>query len=156
MSHCLVQHNMCDLLSGRIKCENQCPSPALAPNCCSTGQMQTTGFKVNEQRRQRNDKAQDCKGHEVRQATFTADTRSLFGVTDTWDRPFTKHISGRSAVIRTWPYACVHAKSLQLCPTLCKPMDLSPPGSSVYGILQGRILEWVALPSSRGSSSPRD
>ena len=44
--------------------------------------MQTTGFKVNEQRRQRNDKAQDCKGHEVRQATFTADTRSLFGVTD--------------------------------------------------------------------------
>ena len=147
---------MCDLLSGRIKCENQCPSPALAPNCCSTGQMQTTGFKVNDQRRQRNDKAQDCKGHEVRQATFTADTRSLFGVTDTWDRPFTKHISGRSAVIRTWPYACVHAKSLQLCPTLCKPMDLSPPGSSVYGILQGRILEWVALPSSRGSSSPRD
>ena len=43
--------------------------------------MQTTGFKVNEQRRQRNDKARDCKGYEVRQATFTTDTRSLFGVT---------------------------------------------------------------------------
>ena len=36
------------------------------------------------------------------------------------------------------------------------PMDYSPPGSSVHGILQARILEWVAMPSSRGSSSPRD
>ena len=42
----------------------------------------------------------------------------------------------------------------QLCPTLCDPMDCSPPGSSVPGILQARILEWVAMPSSRGSSDP--
>ena len=35
---------------------------------------------------------------------------------------------------------------------LCDPMDCSPPGSSVHGILQARILEWVAMPSSRGSS----
>ena len=48
------------------------------------------------------------------------------------------------------------AKSLQSCPTLCDPMDGSPPGSSVHGILQARILEWVAMPSSRGSSQPRD
>ena len=40
----------------------------------------------------------------------------------------------------------------QSCPTLCDPMDCSPPGSFVHGILQARILEWVALPSSRGSS----
>ena len=40
--------------------------------------------------------------------------------------------------------------------TLCNPMDCSPPGSSVDGIRQGRILEWVAMPSSRGSSQPRD
>ena len=40
------------------------------------------------------------------------------------------------------------AKLLQLCPTLCDPMDHSPPGSSVHGILQARILEWVAMPSS--------
>ena len=40
---------------------------------------------------------------------------------------------------------CVCAKSLQLCPTLCDPMDYSPPGSSVHGILQARILEWVAM-----------
>ena len=37
-----------------------------------------------------------------------------------------------------------------LCPTLCDPMDCSPPGSSVHGVLQARILEWVAIPFSRG------
>ena len=50
-------------------------------------------------------------------------------------------------------YGCLVA---QLCLTLCDPMDCSPPGSSVHGILQARILEWVAMPSSRGSSWPRD
>ena len=40
----------------------------------------------------------------------------------------------------------------QLCPTLCDPMDCGSPGSSVHGILKARILEWVALPFSRGSS----
>ena len=44
----------------------------------------------------------------------------------------------------------------QLCPTLCDPMDCSLPGSCVHGILQARILEWVAMPSSRGSSLPKD
>ena len=41
--------------------------------------------------------------------------------------------------------AAAAAKSLQLCPTLCDPMDGSPPGSSVPGILQAQILEWVAI-----------
>ena len=40
---------------------------------------------------------------------------------------------------------CVHARSLQLFLTLCDPMDCSPPGSSVCGILQARTLEWVVL-----------
>ena len=44
----------------------------------------------------------------------------------------------------------------QSCPTLCDPMDCSPPGSSIHGLLQTRILEWAATPSSRGSSRPRD
>ena len=44
----------------------------------------------------------------------------------------------------------------QLCPTLCDPMDCSLSGSSVHGILQARILEWVAISFSRGSSQPRD
>ena len=49
-------------------------------------------------------------------------------------------------------WVCV--KSLQSCPTLCEPMDCSPPGSSVHGILQTRILERVAMSSSRGSFDP--
>ena len=44
----------------------------------------------------------------------------------------------------------------QSCMTLCDAMDCSPPGSSVHGIPQARILEWVAISSSRGSSGPRD
>ena len=44
----------------------------------------------------------------------------------------------------------------QSCLTLCKSMDCSPPGSSVHGILQARILEWIAIPFSRGSSWPRN
>ena len=51
--------------------------------------------------------------------------------------------------------ACVHAQLLQLCLTLCNPMDLSLPGSSVHGISQAIILEWVAMPSSRGSAWSR-
>ena len=47
-----------------------------------------------------------------------------------------------------------------MCPksylTFCNPMDCSPPGNSVPGILQERTLEWVAMPSSTGSSQPRD
>ena len=50
----------------------------------------------------------------------------------------------------------MHAKSLQSCLTLCNPMDCSPPGFSVHGVLQARIPEWVAMPFSRGSSEPRD
>ena len=53
-------------------------------------------------------------------------------------------------------YRRVHAKSLQLCSTLCDPVDCSPPGSSIHGVHQARILEWAAMPSSRGSSWPRD
>ena len=54
------------------------------------------------------------------------------------------------------PLDKIHAKSLQLCLTLCDPMDRSLPGSSVYEIFQARILEWVATSFFRGSSSLRD
>ena len=47
-------------------------------------------------------------------------------------------------------------KSLQSCPAFCDPMDYSLPGYSVHGILQARILEWVTMPSSKGSSQPTD
>ena len=51
---------------------------------------------------------------------------------------------------------CVCAKLFQLCLTLFDPMDCNPPGSSVPGILQAGILDWVAMASSRGSFLPRD
>ena len=54
------------------------------------------------------------------------------------------------------PMTCVCAKLLCSCLTLCHSMDSSPPGSLVQGILQARILEWVTMPSSRGSFQPRD
>ena len=59
---------------------------------------------------------------------------------------------------KTWRIWChiptdVYA---QLCLILCDPVDCSPPGSSVYGIFQARILEWVTISYSRGSSWPRD
>ena len=52
--------------------------------------------------------------------------------------------------------SAVLAKSLQSCLTVCDPMGCSPPGSSVHGILQARVLGWVAMPSSMGSSPSRD
>ena len=60
-----------------------------------------------------------------------------------------------------WPaeadeFLNVRVKLLQLCMTSCNPMDYSPPGSSVHGIFQARILEWVAISFSRASSRPRD
>ena len=51
---------------------------------------------------------------------------------------------------------CMPAKSPQSCLILCDPVYCSPLGSSVHGILQARILEWVAMPSSRESSRPRN
>ena len=56
----------------------------------------------------------------------------------------------------THTHACTCAKSLQLCLTVCNLMGHSPPGSSVLGLLQARILEWVAMPSFRGSPWPRN
>ena len=50
----------------------------------------------------------------------------------------------------------MHVQPLQWCPALCDSMGYSLPGSSTHGILQARILEWVAVPSSRGSSQPSD
>ena len=53
-------------------------------------------------------------------------------------------------------FARICANLLLLCLTLCNPMDCSWQGSSVHGILQARILKWIAMSSSRGSSRPRD
>ena len=66
--------------------------------------------------------------------------------------------SGFSAFPVSLSHSSILVKVLaaQLCLTLCDPVDCSPPGSPAKGILWARILEWVAMPSSRGSSRPRD
>ena len=62
----------------------------------------------------------------------------------------------RRSLFFIFQYSGTYAQSLQSCPTLCVPVDCIPPGFSVHGVLQARMLEWVAMPSSRGSSCPRD
>ena len=62
----------------------------------------------------------------------------------------------RGEVISTWKNVKLKVLVTQPRPTLCDPMDCGPPGSSVHGILQTRVLEWLAIPSSRESSWPRD
>ena len=71
-----------------------------------------------------------------------------------WNLPHLFHPSWERLGIST--NGCMPPQSLQLCPALCDPMDCSPPGSSVHGFIQSRILKWVAMPSSRQSSWPRD
>ena len=64
------------------------------------------------------------------------------------------YVSIEKAVV---PSAClIYAIYVQVCVALCDPMDCSPPDSSVPGISQARILEWVAISSSRESFGPRD
>ena len=72
-----------------------------------------------------------------------------------WDSP------GKSTVVGChFLLQCMKVESesevAQSCPTFCNPMDCSIPGSTVHGIFQARILEWVGIPLSRGSSQPRD
>ena len=71
-----------------------------------------------------------------------------------------ERLNGRDVILILPLFSSVHAflsaKLLQSCPTLCNSMDCSLPGSNVHGILQARVLEWVAMPSSRGSFLPRD
>ena len=78
-------------------------------------------------------------------ATFSTALKSLKGSSD--------HLY---AFARAVGAPCMHAQPLQSCLALCEHMDCSPPGSSVYGILQARILEWVAISLSGGSSQPKD
>ena len=55
-----------------------------------------------------------------------------------------------------WQYTCYSCLVTQLCPTLCHPVDHSPPGSSIHGISQERTLEWAVISFFRGSSQPKD
>ena len=79
--------------------------------------------------------------------------RNLTNTTSTgWSRS-TPTVRSHVNSMYLWCCAVCYA---QLCPTLCNPMDCSPPGSSVHGIFQAGILECIAISSSRGSCQPRD
>ena len=67
-----------------------------------------------------------------------------------------KRYTARNTKILRYLAACMHAQSVQSCPTLCDSTDCSPSGSSVHRILQVRTLEWTDMPSSRGSSQLGD
>ena len=82
-----------------------------------------------------------------------------------WGRIMVAHSSKKTRTNKIWYHLYVESKIwhklsesevAQLCLTLCNPGDCSPPGFSVHGILQARILEWIAISFSRGSSQPRD
>ena len=102
--------------------------------------------------------------HEILQARILewADISSFRG--SSWPRDWTwaSYVScmGRPILCHwtSWEIGPTAMKVLftQSCPTLCDPMDCSPPDSSVYGILQAGILKWITIPFSRGSSPPRD
>ena len=73
-----------------------------------------------------------------------------------WGRIYTCGSCGLTTPSRRLLDISSNRTSVQLCPTLFNPMDCSPSGSSVHRVLQARILEWVAITSSRGSSQSRD
>ena len=91
--------------------------------------------------------------------SFRMDWLDLLAVQGTL-KSLLQHQSSKASILQRsvishralWFHICMCDKSLQSCPTLCDSIDCSPPGSSVRGILQARILEWVAMPSSRRSS----
>ena len=67
-----------------------------------------------------------------------------------------QNIPGVEGLVSLWCVLKVKMLVTQSCPTLCNPMDRSPPGPSVHRILQARMLEWIAIPFSRGSSQHTD
>ena len=72
------------------------------------------------------------------------------------DLGWTKRCLDLHCPFSTWESLVCSYLLGQSCPTLCDPMDCSLPGPSVQGIFQAKILEWVSISSSRGSSQPRD
>ena len=74
------------------------------------------------------------------------------GIIPTGLHSYIKAVYCHLAFLMYMQSVCVRAKSLQLCLTLCDPMDCSPSGSFCHGILEARILKWVAVLSSMGPS----
>ena len=133
---------------GQSKCFMHALVAQLCPTLCDPIDCSLSGFSV----------------HEILQARILewADISSFRG--SSWPRDWTwaSYVScmGRPILCHwtSWEIGPTAMKVLftQSCPTLCDPMDCSPPDSSVYGILQAGILKWITIPFSKGSSLPRD
>ena len=94
-------------------------------------------------------------GKRSQESEIQCSLSSLFILMTTWWPELCSLSSRLSITAKTVQYLkCVLLA--QSCPMLCDPLDCSPPGSSVHEIFQARILEWVAISFSRGSSLPRD
>ena len=79
---------------------------------------------------------------------------SLFTTGNIWKQPKCSSADDKENMVCVYVFVCM--LGIQSCLTLYKPMDCGPPVSSVHGILQALILEWVAISFYRGSSQPRD
>ena len=134
--------------------------PMAKPCCCSAPPVQRESLGAAgkpfcpalSQKREPGDSGSFSRG---RKRCFSRN--SILG-TQKWESGetsrgrFEKHIQGAFA----HPFLSLKVLVTQSCPTLFDPMDCSPPGSSVHGILRARILKWVDIPFSGGSSQPRD
>ena len=89
---------------------------------------------------------------ETKEDIETSNLQSIRNRGDTLDLQLASE--GRGTALQHWAFKLWRLVA-QLCPTLCDPLDCSPPDFSVYGIFQARILEWVAISFSWGSSQPR-
>ena len=79
--------------------------------------------------------------------------KGMYLLSGSLQSPSFHHFSIPTLKVKFWKLKVLVSLS---CPALCDPVDRSPPGSSVHGILQAKILEWVVIPFSSGSSWPRD
>ena len=94
--------------------------------------------------------------HRPMKQGWKAELKQILSISDHVTSGVSKHQYLGTCPVAKQMKESVCAKSLQSCLILCDPMDCNPPGSSVHEIVQARILEWVAVPISRGSSWSRD
>ena len=118
--------------------------------------LEKVSFHSNPKKyRHRKNKMQNSESYNYLQKVFNLRPSLLAS-----DQVYFSQHPGFIPCLKTRWRAATHSLGLKVkvksCPTLCDPVDCRPSGSSVHGISQARILEWVAISFSRGSSRPRD
>ena len=93
-------------------------------------------------------------GHGFEQTSKDSEGEGSLVYCSPWGRKESDMTEWLKTTNHTIQHSCIHTKLLQSCPALCNPMDYNPPSSSVHGILQAIILEWVAIPFSRDLPNP--